>query len=241
MADVEALRDSAASGRDVLLGLQTTLSRRRDERAQENQRFRELEQQSQRSLQDSQREAERTTQRLAQLAKDEARLNDIIAVIERRRVAAASRGVVAAPPRIRTTDLGQLDWPANGEIIYRFGRQQLANNTVIRRDGIGIKVPRGTPVRAIADGYVRSTSSLGTYGPSVVIDHGGGFYSVYLYLSDVAAQVGQAVTRGQVIGRSGGDNSDEGPHIEFQIRGEVAGEPGQVKALDPITWLRRRR
>ena len=241
VADVEALRDSAASGRDVLLGLQTTLSRRRDERAQENQRFRELEQQSQRSLQDSQREAERTTQRLAQLAKDEARLNDIIAVIERRRVAAASRGVVAAPPRIRTTDLGQLDWPANGEIIYRFGRQQLANNTVIRRDGIGIKVPRGTPVRAIADGYVRSTSSLGTYGPSVVIDHGGGFYSVYLYLSDVAAQVGQAVTRGQVIGRSGGDNSDEGPHIEFQIRGEVAGEPGQVKALDPITWLRRRR
>ena len=241
VADVEALRDSAASGRNVLLGLRTTLSRRRDERAEENRRFRELEQQSQRSLRDSEKEQERTRQRLAQLAKDEARLNDIITAFERRRLAAASRGAAPAPARIRTTDLGQLDWPANGDIIYRFGRQQLANNTVIRRDGIGIRVPRGTPVKAIADGTVRSTRSLGTYGPSVVIEHGGGFYSVYLYLSEIAVSDGQAVTRGQVIARSGGDNSDEGPHIEFQIRGETSREPGQVKALDPITWLRRRR
>jgi murein hydrolase activator len=241
VADVESLRDTAAQGRNVLLGLQSSLSRRRDERAEENQRYRELERQSQRSLRQSQQEAERTRQRLAQLAKDEARLNDIIASFERRRLAEASRGAAAAPSRIRTADLGQLDWPVNGDIIYRFGRQQLPNNTVIRRDGIGIAVPRGTPVRAIADGTVRSTRSLGTYGPSVVIEHGGGFYSVYLYLSEIAVRDGQAVRRGQLIARSGGDNSDEGAHIEFQIRGEEGGAPGQVKALDPIGWLRRRR
>jgi len=241
VADVEALRDSAAQGRDVLLTLQSSLSRRRDERAEENQHYRELERQSQRSLRQSQQEAERTRQRLAQLVKDEARLNDIIAAFERRRLAAASRGAATAPSRIRTADLGQLDWPVNGDIIYRFGRQQLPNNTIVRRDGIGIAVPRGTPVHAIADGTVRSTKSLGTYGPSVVIEHGGGFYSVYLYLSEISVQDGQSVTRGQVIGRSGGDNSDEGAHIEFQIRGEAGGAPGQVRALDPITWLRRRR
>ena len=239
VADVEALRDSAAQGRDVLLGLQSSLSRRRDERAEENQHYRQLEQQSQQSLRQSQQQAERTRQRLAQLAKDESHLNDIIAAFERRRL--ASRAAAAAPARIRTSDLGQLDWPVTGDILYRFGRQQLANNTTIRRDGIGIAVPRGTPVHAIADGTVRSTRALGTYGPSVVIEHGGGFYSVYLYLSEITVRDGDAVNRGEVIGRSGGDNSDEGPHIEFQIRGETAGAPGEVKALDPIAWLRRRR
>ena len=241
VADVEALRDSAAQGRNVLLTLQGSLSRRRDEREEENQHARQLEQQSQRSLRQSQQEAERTQQRLAQLAKDEARVNDIIASFERRRLAAASRGAAASPARIRTADLGQLDWPVNGEIIYRFGRQQLPNGTTIRRDGIGIAVPRGTPVHAIADGTVRSTRSLGTYGPSVVIEHGGGFYSVYLYLSEITVQDGETVSRGQTIARSGGENSDEHAHIEFQIRGEEGGERGQVRALDPVTWLRRRR
>ena len=241
VADVEALRDSAASGRDALVQLQNTLSRRRDERAQENQHYRDLETQSQRSLRASQRAAERTGQRLAQLAKDEARVNDIIAALERRRLAAASRGAAPAPGRIRTADLGQLDWPVNGDIIYRFGRQQLPNNTTIRRDGIGIAVPTGTPVHAIADGTVRSTASLGTYGPSVVVEHGAGFYSVYLYLSGIAVHDGQTVRRGQTIGFSGGEQSDEGPHIEFQIRGETGGLQGQAKALDPIAWLRRRR
>ncbi len=240
VGEVQALRDSAAEGRDQLLNLQGTLSRRRDERAMENQRYRDLEQDRQRSLRQSRRAADRAQQQLAQLARDETRLNDFIAALERRRLAEASRGLVAAPARIRTSDIGQLDWPANGDIIYRFGRQQLANNTTTRRDGIGIRVPRGTPVRAVADGTVRSIGSLGTYGPSVVLEHGGGFYSVYLYLSAIAVRNGQAVTRGQVIGSSGGDSSDEGPHVEFQIRGETAGEPGQVKALDPIAWLRRR-
>jgi murein DD-endopeptidase MepM/ murein hydrolase activator NlpD len=97
-------------------------------------------------------------------------------------------------------------------------------------------------VHAIADGTVRSTRSLGTYGPSVVIEHGGGFYSVYLYLSEITVKDGDPVNRGEVIGRSGGENSDERAHIEFQIRGEVpGGERGQVRALDPITYLRRHR
>ena len=240
VGDVEALRDSAAGARDVLVTLQTTLSRRRDERAQENRRYRDLEAQSQRSLRESQRAAERTRERLAQLAKDEARVNDIIAGLERRRLAAASRGAAPAPGRIRTSDLGQLDWPVNGDIIYNFGRQQLPNNTIVRRDGIGIAVPTGTPVHAIADGVVRSTASLGTYGPSIVVEHGAGFYSVYLYLSGIVVQDGATVRRGQTIGYSGGATSDEGPHIEFQIRGEAGGAQGLAKALDPIAWLRRR-
>ena len=231
--EVQALRDSAADGRDQLLRLQSTLSRRRDERAVENQRYRDLEQDRQRSLRQSQRAADRAEQQLAQLARDEARLNDFIAALERRRLAEASRGV-AATARLRTSDLGQLDWPVNGNIVYRFGREQLENNTTIRWNGIGIAVGRGTPVHSVAPGTVRLARSLGTYGPSVVIDHGGGYYTVYAYLSDIQVRENQQVGKGDVVGLSGGENSDRGPHIEFQVRKE-----GQ--ALDPIAWLRRRR
>lgn len=234
--DVQGLRDRVAEQRDDLLTARSNLARRRDERSEESERFRRLEQQRERSLQDSQREARQMEQRLQQLARDEARLNNMIAALERRRRAAeAAPGAVAAPSRITTSDIGQLEWPVSGEIIYRFGPQLLPNNTTISWHGIGIAAAPGTPVRAIAAGTVRFAVPLGTYGRSVVIDHGGGFYSVYSQLSDLSVRQGQTVERGAVIGRTGGENSDEGPHLHFEIRGQ----DGQ--ALDPIAWLRRRR
>ncbi len=231
--EVQALRDSAAQAREQLLGLQNALSRRRDERAVENQRYRRLEQDRQRSLIQSQAAADRMQRQLAQLARDEARLTDFIAALERRRREEASRGVAAAPGTIRTSALGQLDWPVDGDIIYRFGRQQLGNNTTLRWNGIGIAVDPGTPVKSVAAGTVRMARSLGTYGPSVVLDHGNGFYTVYSYLRRISVREGQQVAKGEVLGASGGENSDQGPHIEFQVR-----EGGQ--AMDPIAWLRRR-
>ena len=234
--DVQELRDRVAAQRDDLLTARSDLARRRNERAEENERFRQLEQQRERSLQDSQREQRQMEQRLQQLARDEARLNDLIVALERRRRAVeAAPGAVAAPARITTSDLGQLDWPVAGDVIYRFGRQRLPNNTTILWHGIGIATPPGTPVRAIAAGTVRIALPLGTYGPSVIIDHGGGFYTVYGFLSDIAVRQGQSVLKGQTIGQSGGENSDQGPHIHFEIRGR----DGQ--ALDPIAWLRQRR
>jgi septal ring factor EnvC (AmiA/AmiB activator) len=233
--DVTELRDRVAEQRNDLLNVRTDLARRRDERAEENTRFRDLEQQRERSLQQSQRQQRLTEQRLQQLARDEARVNDLIAALERRRRAAEAAGAVAGPARITTSDLGRLDWPVNGDLIYRFGRQRLPNNTTIAWTGIGIAVDPGTPVRAVAAGTVGLAQSLGTYGPSVVVDHGGGFYSVYMFLSNFTVRVGQPVERGDVIGRSGGENSDQGPHVQFEIRG-----PGG-QALDPLRWLRQPR
>jgi septal ring factor EnvC (AmiA/AmiB activator) len=69
----------------------------------------------------------------------------------------------------------------------------------------------------------------------VLVDHGGGYYSFYAYLQDATVRKGETVARGQVIGHVGGENSDEGSHLHFEIRGQ-----GGV-ALDPIDWLRNRR
>jgi septal ring factor EnvC (AmiA/AmiB activator) len=239
VGEVEALRNRVSEQRDGLLDLRADMERRRDERAEEGERLRQLERQREQSLRQSQREAQLTEQRLARLIRDEARLTELIAALERRRRAAeTARGARAAPSRIRTSEIGQLDWPVEGEVIYRFGREQLPNNTTIRWNGIGIAAETGTPVRAIAAGTVREAAALGTYGLTVVLDHGGGLYSVYGLLSESAVRRNDEVAKGAVIGRSGGANSDQGPHLHFEIR---QGQGTSVQAVDPIAWLRRRR
>jgi septal ring factor EnvC (AmiA/AmiB activator) len=234
--DVEALRNRVADQRNGLLNLRNTLANRRDERAEETERLRLLEQQRESSLRLSQRDQRRMEQRLQQLARDEARVNDIIANLERRRRAAEAAGTAAAAPsRIRTADLGRLDWPVDGEIVYTFGRQPGPGGTTIRWNGIGIAAPAGSPVRSIAAGTVRISQQLGTYGLSVLVDHGGGNYSLYGQLQAADVRVGQTVERGQQVGRVGGANSDQGPHLHFEVRGQGG------QAQDPVQWLRRRR
>ncbi len=93
----------------------------------------------------------------------------------------------------------------------------------------------GSPVRAVASGTVELAGPMGTYGPTILIDHGGGFYTLYLYLSRFDVQGGEWVEQGQVIAGSGGAASDQGPHLEFQLRGE-----GGI-ALNPGSWLKPRR
>ncbi|HEY2805038.1 MAG TPA: peptidoglycan DD-metalloendopeptidase family protein [Gemmatimonadales bacterium] len=246
--NVAALRDTVASRRDGLLNLRSTLANRRDERAQENERLQDLQHQRQRSLHDSQREQARDQARLQQLARDEARLVDLIAAIDRRRraaeAAAAAAAARAAPgrapapaatSRLRTSDLGQLDWPVNGDIVYSFGRQAGPGNTTIRWNGIGIAAPVGTAVHSVEAGTVSAVTQAGTYGLCVILDHDAGFYSLYCQLQSADVRTGQQIARGALIGRSGGANSDEGPHLHFEIRGD-----GGKQALDPVQWLRRR-
>ena len=180
------------------------------------------------------RSAQATEQKLSDLQRDEARLTDVLAALERaRRGSRGARGGLPVPGSITTADIGKLDWPVDGKIVYRFGRDTLPSGGIIRWNGIGIAVGRGTPVKSVAPGTVRLARSLGTYGPSVVIDHGGGYYTVYCFLDEIQVRENQQIAKGDVVGLSGGENSDQGPHIEFQVRKE-----GQ--ALDPIAWLRRR-
>jgi len=234
--DVQHLRDDTRSHRDNLLSLRSSLARRRDERAEETQRLQELERQREQSLQVSQQQQREFARRLQQLARDESQLTDIIRRLEARRLAEERRSRAApTPSRLRTADLGRLDWPVEGEIVYEFGRAPGPGDTFIRRHGIGIAAPVGTPVRSVAAGTVRYAQPMGTYGLMVLLDHGGGYYSLYGQLQSSAVRPGQVIERGVVVGTTGGQNSDEGPHLYFEIRGE------NLQAQDPVQWLRRRR
>jgi septal ring factor EnvC (AmiA/AmiB activator) len=121
-----------------------------------------------------------------------------------------------------------------GAIVYRFGRDTLPSGGIIRWNGIGIAAQPGTAIKAVESGKVRLVGQFGTYGLTVVLEHGNGYYSVYSHLQSAAVKLGASVARGGTIGAVGGENSDYGPHLHFEIRGE-----NQV-ALDPTEWLRKR-
>ncbi len=130
---------------------------------------------------------------------------------------------------------GIIAWPVEGELIYRFGREARPNGTVLARQGIGIRAATGTPVQAVEAGTVQLAGPLEGYGLTVILSHGGGFYTLYLYLEEIEVTQGREVAVGQVVGTVGGADTPEGPHIEFQIRAPADG--GDPRAQDPLRWL----
>jgi septal ring factor EnvC (AmiA/AmiB activator) len=108
---------------------------------------------------------------------------------------------------------------------------------VLRWNGIGLAAPTGTPVRAVKGGRVALAGPFEGYGPTVVLSHGDGFYTLYLYLEEIGVVEGRDVVAGQVVGTVGGGDTPEGSHLEFQIRAPLQGS-GSPQAQDPLQWLR---
>jgi septal ring factor EnvC (AmiA/AmiB activator) len=175
--------------------------------------------------------------RLEDLESDEGRMTDLIDDLERRRLA-EERRLNALGAGLSEDDAGLLDWPVPGEVIYSFGRERRPDGLVLRWNGIGISAPTGTPVRAVRGGRVVLAGPFEGYGPTVVLSHGNGLYTLYLYLEELGVVQGRDVETGQVVGTVGGSDTPEGPHIEFQIRAPVDG--GTPQALDPLRWLKPR-
>jgi murein hydrolase activator len=239
VARVETLKARIGTQRLNLVSLEKSVEETRAEKANEEARLRELESEREARLAATKRAASETQARLAEIAKSEARLGSVISSIETaRRKAEATRGSSAAASAgasvstLSTRDLGRLDWPVEGRILYRFGRVVNPNNTTTRWNGIGIGATMGTTVRAVAAGRVVVDQVIGTYGLTVIVQHGGGDYSVYGSLSRADVKKGQHVDRGDAIGAVGRSDPDLPAHLHFEIR------RGQGLAVDPLDWLR---
>ncbi|PNE33984.1 hypothetical protein AF335_12585 [Streptomyces eurocidicus] len=102
--------------------------------------------------------------------------------------------------------------------------------------GQDFAVPAGTPVRAVGDGTVVAAGCGGPFGISLVVEHGGGWYSQYAHLAVPLAEPGRRVRAGQWIGLSGTTGNSTGPHLHFEIRRT----PEYGSAVDPVEWLGER-
>jgi murein hydrolase activator len=230
---MDDLRTTIRGRRRQLVSLQSDVQQNRLEKAQEEARLQALESQRQKSLVRVQADSRKTQQRLASVKRSESKLNDIISSIEaaRRRGSSKASAVARGASSIKTSDYGKLDWPVDGNILYNFGRVVRPDNTTLRWNGIGIAAAPGTAVRSVAAGDVVLAGQLGTYGQTVIVEHGGGDYSVYGSLSKISVAKGAHISKGEVVGEVGTSDPDLPPHLHFEIR---HGGP----AVDPTSWLR---
>ena len=129
---------------------------------------------------------------------------------------------------------GQLPWPATGRVVKRFGRSwNSERKTTTDNPGIDIKGKPGSPIRSVIGGIITIITYIRGYGTTIIIDHGGGFYTVYSHVTNVETNEESEVRAGDIIAYMGDVGSIDGSKLHFEIWGH-----GQK--LNPEKWLMKR-
>jgi septal ring factor EnvC (AmiA/AmiB activator) len=127
---------------------------------------------------------------------------------------------------------GKLPWPVQqGKVLARFGQPRAGGS--LRWQGMLIGTDRGARVRAPFEGRVVYADWLPGMGLMLVLDHGGGYMSLYGHNEEVFRKVGDAVAAGDVIGSVGDSGGHNQPALYFEVR--RGREP-----VNPENWLQRR-
>ena len=127
---------------------------------------------------------------------------------------------------------GRLSMPARGEVVGSFGRHKHPEfNSYTVSNGISIAAPTGTDIHSVYDGQVIFADYFKGYGNMIIVDHGGGFFSLYAHAAKIMKKVGASVSRNETVASVGDTDSTRGPVLYFEIR-------YQGKPVDPAPWFR---
>lgn len=119
------------------------------------------------------------------------------------------------------------DWPVNGKILARFGRQPNGETN----DGISILIPEDTPIKSAEDGVVvYAGNGLKGFGNLVLVRHANNYVTVYAHAKELKVKRGDQIRRGQVIGASGRTGNVIAPQLYFEVRKRSA-------PVDPLRFL----
>lgn len=122
--------------------------------------------------------------------------------------------------------------PAEGPITSPFGyRVHPIFGTLRFHTGVDIGAYYGSAILAADSGTVIDSGWMGGYGNCLIIDHGGGYSTLYAHCSELYVSYGQGVTKGQQIAAVGSTGNSTGPHLHFEVR--INGEP-----VDPLGFIR---
>jgi murein DD-endopeptidase MepM/ murein hydrolase activator NlpD len=128
---------------------------------------------------------------------------------------------------------GRFIWPVRGEVISQFGVTGVGR----RNDGVDVKSPQGTVVRAAAAGnVVYAGDQVPGFGNLVLVKHADGWVTAYAHLDKVSVLMRQTVTQGQELGQVGQTGGVAEPQLHFEVR--YAPSPAdKAKPVDPLLVL----
>jgi murein DD-endopeptidase MepM/ murein hydrolase activator NlpD len=128
-----------------------------------------------------------------------------------------ARGDRPAPSEVPTgaaTGAVPFLWPVEGGVLTSsFGPRDASHH-----DGIDISAPAGTPVRVARDGLVLYSDTLRGYGNLIIVEHDGGYATVYAHNRENRADRGDVVRQGDAIATVGETGKTSGPNLHFEIR-----------------------
>jgi septal ring factor EnvC (AmiA/AmiB activator) len=162
----------------------------------------------------------------AKLKNEERRLTDVV-----KRLAELSAGFPVDNEEPFARVKGKLAWPVQGRLTGDYGQPRGAGGPV-RWTGVLLEATTGTPVKAVYHGRVAFADWLQGLGLLVIVDHGGGYMSLYGHNEALLKESGDWVAPGEAIAQVGDSGGQARAGLYFEIR--YNGEP-----VNPHTWIAR--
>jgi murein hydrolase activator len=126
---------------------------------------------------------------------------------------------------------GKLPWPLRGKLLAGYGDPKAGGR--LKWNGLWIAGSEGDAVKAVARGRVAYVGWMHAYGLIVVLEHEGGYYSLYGHNQNVAVSIGDWVQTGDVIARVGATGGHDKTGLYFELRKGTA-------AINPRLWFKGR-
>lgn len=125
---------------------------------------------------------------------------------------------------------GRLTWPVAGRLMHEFGQPRA--NGAMRWNGVVLAAPQGREVRVVYHGRVVFADWLDGLGLLVIVDHGGGFLTLYGYNETTLKTAGDWVAPGDVIATVGSSGGQPEPGLYFEVRHDA-------RPVNPREWFTR--
>jgi len=124
---------------------------------------------------------------------------------------------------------GKLEWPVKGRVRQAFG-SRIEN---VAYEGLLIDAKPGVSVKAVHHGRVVFADWLRGYGLVLILDHGGGYLTLYGHNDSLLREPGEWVGTGETLALAGSSGGSSEPGLYFAVR-------YKGRSIDPIAWLERR-
>ena len=129
---------------------------------------------------------------------------------------------------------GRLAWPVQGRVIGKFGTTRNPITGVVTENvGVDIRVISGTAVKSVLDGVVSTITYIRGHGNIIIIDHGGGFSTVYAQIDNITVHENEYVQMDNPIASVANPEENTPAKLHFEVW-------GNQKKLNPEHWLTKK-